>query len=71
LRTEFEALLVNVATAPVHAVVVGEKVTCSATLFPAGTTNGTANPDARNSVPPRFTVETVTLVVPLFVNDRT
>jgi hypothetical protein len=71
LRTEFEALLVNVATAPVHPVLVGEKVTFSATLFPAGRINGKANPDARNSVPPRFTVETVTLVGPLFVNDRT
>jgi hypothetical protein len=71
LRTEFEALLVNVATAPVHAAVVGEKVTRSATLFPAGRIKGKANPDALNSDPPRFTVETVTLVGPLFATDTT
>jgi hypothetical protein len=71
LRTELEALLVNVAYAPVHPVVVGEKFKFSAMLFPAGRINGKVNPEALNSVPPRFTVETLTLVGPLFVNDTT
>ena len=64
-------MLVNVATAPVHPVVVGEKFTFSETLFPAGRINVKVNPEALNSVPPKFTVETLTLVGPLFVNDTT
>jgi hypothetical protein len=70
-RVEFEALLVKRIHAPVHPVLVGEKVTFSVALCPAGRVNGKLKPEALNSVAIRFIAETVTLVCPLLVKTRT
>jgi len=70
-RVEFEALLVKRIHAPVHPVAVGEKVTFSVALCPAGRVNGKLKPEALNSVAISFIAETVTLVCPLLVKTRT
>jgi len=69
LSTEFEALLLKIADVPTHPVVVGEKVTFTATLLPAGITRGNVRPDMLNSFPLSLIAETVTLFDPVL--DKT
>jgi hypothetical protein len=64
-------LLVNITHPPVHPVAVGEKVTFSGTLCPAGRLNGKLKLDTLNSVPLSFIAETVTLVCPPFLRTIT
>jgi hypothetical protein len=66
----FEASLVNVTVPGVHPVVVGEKITFSETLCPAGTINGNAA-GAANCAKLAFIAETVTLVWPPLVKTTT
>jgi hypothetical protein len=68
---EFEALLVNKIHPPLHPVLVGEKVTFSAALCPAGRVRGNLKPDALNSAALSFIAETVMLVCPPFLKTRT
>lgn len=64
-------MLVKIIYPPVHPVVVGEKVTLSVTLCPAGRVKGKRKPDALNSVALTFIAETVTLVGPPLLKTRT
>ena len=70
-RVEFEALLVKTIHPPVHPVPVGEKVTFSVTLCPAGRVKGKLRPDALNSGALIFIAETVMLVCPPLVKTKT
>ena len=70
-RVEFEAFPVKKIHPPVHPVLVGEKVTFSVALCPAGRVKGNLKPDALNSVPLSFIAETVMLVCPPLVKTRT
>ena len=64
-------MLVNVIPACVHPVLVGENVTLSGTLCPAGRIKGKVSPDALNIVPVVFMADTVTLLCALFVRTTT
>jgi hypothetical protein len=66
-----EALLVTTPCSFVNPVVEGEKVTLTKTLWPVGTTKGKVTLDRLNSLLPRLTADTVTLVRPLLVNTTT
>ncbi len=53
--------MVNAIPACIHPALVGENVTLSGTLCPAGRVRGKASPDALNIVPVVFMADTVTL----------
>ena len=67
---EFAALLVKVIVPGIQPAAVGEKVTFSGTLCPAGTVSGKLAPGAENGPLPLI-AETVILVWPLLVKATT
>ena len=64
-------MLVKRIDPPVHPVLVGENVTFSVALCPAGRVKGKLKPEALNSVTLSFTAETLMLVGPSLVKTRT
>jgi hypothetical protein len=66
-KLEFEALLLNVASPPIHPTAVGVKVTSNVTLCPAVSVTGKVNPLTLNSAPLRLIEETETLLFPTFI----
>lgn len=71
LRSEFDALLVNVTSPCTHPVAVGENVTLSAVLCPADKVSGNPGWERVNSAPLRLIADTVTLAVPPLVKITT